>query len=100
MHNLTLQIYGNGSWQDAMDLSFAEPALGFLSPCRFWHAVCDALGDILNPQDAFERLCQDTQPLRALPDLLRDSGLPERAFNHPAIALGNLNQRLTAWGLQ
>lgn len=47
----------------------------------------------------FERLRQDAQQLRALPDLLHDSGLPDMTFNHPAIALGKLEQRLTNWGL-
>jgi len=65
-----------------------------------WRAACEALVGIVDPQQAFERLRQDAQPLRALPDILRDSGLPEATFNHPAIALGKLDQRLTAWGLQ
>lgn len=65
-----------------------------------WRAACDALADILNPHDAFERLRQDAWQLRALPDLLRDSGLPQATFNHPAIALNSLDQRLLAWGLQ
>jgi len=65
-----------------------------------WRAACNALAAILNPQDVFERLRQDAQQLRALPDLLRDSGLPEATFNHPAIALRNLDQRLIGWGLQ
>lgn len=65
-----------------------------------WRAACEALVDILDPQQAFERLRQDAQQLRALPDILRDSGLPEATFNHPAIALSKLDQRLTAWGLQ
>lgn len=64
-----------------------------------WRAACAALADILDPHAAFERLHEDAQLLRALPDLLRDSGLPEATFNHPAIALGKLDQRLTAWGL-
>lgn len=65
-----------------------------------WRAACEALVDLLDPQQAFERLRQDAQQLRALPDILRDSGLPEATFNHPAIALSKLDQRLTAWGLQ
>lgn len=65
-----------------------------------WRAACAALSDIVNPQHAFERLRQDAQGLKALPDLLRDSGLPKATFNHPAIALGKLDQRLTDWGLQ
>ncbi len=65
-----------------------------------WRAACDALADILDPQQAFERLRQDARQLRALPDILRDSGLPDATFNHPAIALGKLDQRLTTWGLQ
>lgn len=65
-----------------------------------WRAACDALADILDPQQAFDRLRQDAQKLRALPDILRDSGLPDATFNHPAITLGKLDQRLTTWGLQ
>jgi len=65
-----------------------------------WRAACDSLVHILDPQQAFERLRQDARQLRALPDILRDSGLPEATFTHPAIALGKLDQRLTAWGLQ
>ena len=65
-----------------------------------WRAACEALVDILDPQQAFERLRHDAQQLRALPDILRDSGLPEATFNHPAIALGRLDQRMSAWGLQ
>lgn len=65
-----------------------------------WRAACNSLADILDPQQAFERLCHDAQQLRALPDMLRDSGLPDTTFNHPAIALGKLDERLTTWGLQ
>lgn len=65
-----------------------------------WRAACDALVGVLDPQHAFERLRQDAQQLRALPDMLRESGLPEATFNHPAIALGKLDQRLISWGLQ
>lgn len=65
-----------------------------------WRAACDALADILDPQQAFDRLRHDAQKLRALPDILRDSGLPDTTFNHPAITLGKLDQRLTTWGLQ
>ncbi|MGV6397277.1 hypothetical protein ACTUVN_002982 [Pseudomonas caspiana] len=65
-----------------------------------WRAACEALVDILDPRQAFERLRHDAQQLRALPDILRDSGLPEATFNHPAIALSKLDQRLTTWGLQ
>lgn len=65
-----------------------------------WRAACDALADILDPQQAFDRLRHDAQKLRALPDILRDSGLPDATFNHPAITLGKLDQRLTTWGLQ
>ncbi len=64
-----------------------------------WRAACDALAAMLDPNQIFERLRQDAQQLRALPDLLRDSGLPDATFTHPAIALGRLDQRLTSWGL-
>lgn len=65
-----------------------------------WRAACDALGGIVEPQKAFERLRQDAELLRELPDILRDSGLPKVTFNHPAIALKNLDQRLRDWELR
>ncbi|BAP42536.1 HipA domain-containing protein [Pseudomonas sp. StFLB209] len=65
-----------------------------------WRAACETLADIVVPQQAFERLRHDAESLRALPDILRDSGLPEVTFNHPAIALSNLDQRLSDWGLR
>jgi serine/threonine-protein kinase HipA len=64
-----------------------------------WRAACEALAGIVDAQQAFERLRQDARQLRALPDILRDSGLPDATFNHPAIALSRLDQRLTSWGL-
>lgn len=64
-----------------------------------WRAVCDSLKDLIDPQLAFDRLCQDARPLLALPDLLADSGLPDAVMNHPAIALKNLGQRMKEWGL-
>jgi hypothetical protein len=115
MYNLTLQIYGGGVWKDAMTLSFDDPSKGFLGSCRFAckagyvldayansfsQGVSASLADILDPQQAFERLRHDARQLRALPDMLRDSGLPDATFNHPAIALGKLDERLTTWGLQ
>ncbi|MBD8492030.1 HipA domain-containing protein [Pseudomonas syringae] len=64
-----------------------------------WRAACQALSGLLDPEQAFERLRQDAQVLRALPDILRDEGLPPSVFNHPAIALGSLDQRLRHWNL-
>lgn len=65
-----------------------------------WRGVCNALAPVINPTDAFERLRTDAQRLRALPDILVDSGLPKVTLNHPSIALRNLDQRLRSWGLQ
>ncbi|MGH8382096.1 type II toxin-antitoxin system HipA family toxin [Pseudomonas sp.] len=65
-----------------------------------WRAVCDGLKGLIDPQQAFERLCQDARALLALPDFLADSGLPDSVMNHPAIALKNLEQRMKGWGLQ
>lgn len=64
-----------------------------------WRGACAALANSVDPQQAFERLRQDAGVLRALPDLLHDSGLPPATFNHPAIALSNLDQRLRDWNL-
>ena len=35
MYTLTLQIYANGTWQDAMTLAFEDPQKGFEGRCRF-----------------------------------------------------------------
>jgi len=33
MYSITLQIYADCAWQDAMTLSFAQPEQGFVGPC-------------------------------------------------------------------
>lgn len=65
-----------------------------------WRGVCDALSDVVEPDLAFERLRQEAQHLRALPDILVASGLPEVTMNHPRIALRDLDRRLAEWGLR
>ena len=65
-----------------------------------WRGVCDALAGIVDSSVIFERLREEAGRLRALPDLLVDSGLPEVTMNHPRIALRHLEQRLNEWGLQ
>jgi len=75
-----------------------------------WRGVCRALADIADPDDplaaladapdSFERLRQDARRLAALPDILTESGLPDRTMNHPGIALKNLEQRLKEWDLK
>lgn len=64
-----------------------------------WRDACSALANLVNPDDLFERLRAEASRLRALPDLLHDSGLPSATFDHPAIALGRLDQRLAGWSL-
>ena len=66
----------------------------------YWRGVCDALTGIVDSSVIFERLREEAGRLRALPDLLVDSGLPEVTMNHPRIALRHLEQRLNEWGLQ
>ncbi|UXV19733.1 HipA domain-containing protein [Pseudomonas fluorescens] len=65
-----------------------------------WKGVCDALVDIVDPEQSFERLRQDAEHLRALPDFLVASGLPAVTLNHPSIPLGKLDLRLKQWGLR
>ncbi|ONH42435.1 type II toxin-antitoxin system HipA family toxin [Pseudomonas gessardii] len=65
-----------------------------------WRGVCTALADLVDPEQAFERLRADADHLRALPDILVANGLPAVTLNHPAIALGKLDQRLQQWGLR
>ncbi|WDU62325.1 HipA domain-containing protein [Pseudomonas poae] len=65
-----------------------------------WRGVCNALSPFIDPEQAFERIRQDAEHLRALPDILVASGLPEVTLNHPRIALRDLDQRLRSWGLR
>lgn len=125
MFQLTLQLYGDGQWQDAMTLVFPEPEKGLRGPCRFGYkqdylvenllaidrpfaasvSACvpldwDARHTKEAPDLAFERLRHDALQLLALPDVLSASGLPDLTMNHPQIALKNLQQRLQEWGLK
>lgn len=65
-----------------------------------WRGVCEAIADIVDPEQSFERLRRDAEHLRALPDLLVTSGLPAVTLNHPSIPLGKLDLRLKQWGLR
>ena len=65
-----------------------------------WRAVCEALADLVDPEQSFERLRQTAEHLRALPDLLVTSGVPAVTLNHPSIPLGKLDLRLKQWGLR
>lgn len=65
-----------------------------------WRAACESLGAIVVPDMVFERLRADAEQLRALPDLLSASGLPDITMNHPQIALKHLDKRLQEWGLK
>lgn len=51
MHELTLQIYTGGKWQDAMRLGFEQPDLGLEGACTYGYEqryLVDALGAIGN----------------------------------------------------
>ncbi len=65
-----------------------------------WHAACQTLQPWGDPQRLFDDLREDAEALRALPDLLRDLGLPDAVFAHPRIALGALDVRLQRWDLR
>ena len=103
-YSLILQIFAAGHWRDAMRLEFSEPEKGFDGRCRAgdinWRGVCDALAEIIDPEQSFERLRQDAEHLRALPDILVAGGLPTATLNHPSIPLGKLDMRLKQWGLK
>ncbi|CAM0999861.1 Toxin HipA [Rhodanobacter sp. Root179] len=64
-----------------------------------WRAACSTLQPWGDPQQLFSGLRDDAATLRALPDLLRDLGLPNAVFDHPRIALGALDARLRRWEL-
>ncbi|AJO81863.1 type II toxin-antitoxin system HipA family toxin [Pseudomonas sp. MRSN 12121] len=65
-----------------------------------WRLVCASLKPLLDPEAALVRLREDAEHLRALPDLLSASGLPEVTLNHPRIHLRHLDRRLQEWGLR
>lgn len=65
-----------------------------------WRLVCASLKPLLDPEAALTRLRADAEQLRALPDLLSASGLPEATLNHPRIHLRHLDRRLQEWGLR
>ncbi|AKA21520.1 toxin HipA [Pseudomonas chlororaphis] len=65
-----------------------------------WRLVCASLKPLLDPEAALLRLREDAEHLRALPDLLSASGLPEVTLNHPRIHLRHLDRRLQEWGLR
>ncbi|MFC6298697.1 HipA domain-containing protein [Pseudomonas spelaei] len=65
-----------------------------------WRGVCDVLSPFIDPEQAFERLRQDAEHLRALPDVLAENGLPDVTLNHPGIKLRGLDQHLNSWGLK
>ncbi|OLF51290.1 type II toxin-antitoxin system HipA family toxin [Pseudomonas chlororaphis] len=65
-----------------------------------WRLVCASLKPLLDPEAALTRLREDAEHLRALPDLLSASGLPEVTLNHPRIHLRHLDRRLQEWGLR
>ena len=64
-----------------------------------WRQACAALGQWSDADVLYERLRGAAQNFLALPDLLSDQGLPNSTMNHPRIALRNLQQRLSRWGL-
>jgi len=65
-----------------------------------WRLVCASLKPLIDPEAALARLREDAEQLRALPDLLSASGLPDATLNHPRIHLRHLDRRLQEWGLR
>ncbi|MGY3041474.1 serine/threonine-protein kinase HipA [Rhodanobacter sp. TND4EL1] len=64
-----------------------------------WRAACHTLRPWGDPERLFDDLREDAKLLRALPDALRDLGLPDAVFTHPRIGLGALDARLRRWDL-
>lgn len=64
-----------------------------------WLAACRSLSAWANPDELYDGLRKDARRLLALPDLLSEGGLPQRAFRHPRIPLSRLKTALSAWGL-
>jgi serine/threonine-protein kinase HipA len=64
-----------------------------------WRQACAALAQWTDADVLYERLRGAAHNFLALPDLLNDQGLPNSTMNHPRIALRNLQQRLSRWGL-
>jgi len=70
MYPLTLQLYAQGKWQDAMTLNFAEPENGFLGACQFGYISAYVGGNLDAYESTFEkavsvRLPVDFDPQRS-----------------------------------
>lgn len=81
-------------------LLFPDAVLEDSEVSQHWFVKFGPLAALADAPDSFERLRMDAQGLAALPDILTESGLPDRTMNHPGIALKNLEQRLKEWDLK
>jgi serine/threonine-protein kinase HipA len=92
MHSLTLQLYLQGDWHDAMRLDFEKPDAGLLSPCSFaydQHYLVEHLDALARPT------AQSVSAMLPLGwDLLRTPEVP--AFLHDILPAGAARRFLLA----
>lgn len=79
MHVLTLQIYADGVWQDAMTLVFSQPEQGFVGPCTVAYESSYVRANLDAYQSPFGKAVSarlpvdfDSFALRAAPAFIHD----------------------------
>ncbi|MFD2645900.1 type II toxin-antitoxin system HipA family toxin [Pseudomonas japonica] len=63
MYPLTLQLYAQGKWQDAMTLNFAQPENGFLGPCQYAYVSGYVRSNLEAYQSTFEKAVSVNLPV-------------------------------------
>lgn len=63
MYPLTLQLFSQGQWQDAMILTFSEPANGFQSPCQFAYTSTYVKANLEAYQSTFDKAVSVNLPV-------------------------------------
>lgn len=64
-----------------------------------WLAICNELGDVIDPSVAHAELIKTAHTLLALPSLLEKHGVPKRIMEMPVLGYAYIDKRLKNWGL-
>lgn len=67
MYPLTLQLFAQGEWQDAMTLTFSEPGNGFQSPCQFAYTSTYVKANLDAYQSTFDKAVSVNLPANRRP---------------------------------
>lgn len=79
MYPLTLQLFAQGEWQDAMTLTFSEPGNGFQSPCQFAYTSTYVKANLDAYQSTFDKAVSVNLPVDF--DTHRSSKAPAFLFD-------------------